>query len=307
MKNLRLISAVLFFLTAFNFSSCTTDLEPVDPAIVIPNPTDPTDPTGPTDPGAPASFKADIDGAHFTANTTIVYISGGSIIINAVRAQGDSFAFLLHGTTTGTYPANSDVNLIGYNPSDDSNTYVGVPFDNGTQDTGSVIVSTIDTVHHTISGTFQFTGYTQDDLGNSLTKQFTNGVFTNLPYVTDNPTGDTFFAKVNGSEFVDTDILTGSASAGGATLITVSAENAAGDSISVNMDETLGVGTYQVSNGEVQINYTPAGEDFGEFATGGTVTITEKSATHIKGMFQTTIVVNSVTYVITEGAFDVAL
>src|SRR5690606_29905967 len=122
----------------------------------------------------------------------------GSITINAMRPQGDNFGFMLNGITTGTYAGNDDDNLIGYNAVGIENTFVSFNFDNPSEDTGAVVVTEINTVNQTISGTFQFKGYSEDDTGNTISKQFTNGVFTNLPYMTNNPTGDTFFAKING-------------------------------------------------------------------------------------------------------------
>jgi hypothetical protein len=302
MKHLKILSAVLLMFTAFNFTSCSEELEPVDPAIVIPDPTDPGNPSG------LGVFKVDIDGAHYTASATVVYISGGSIILNALRSQGDNFAFFLNGTTAGTYQANDEDNIVGYNALDFDNTFIGVNFDNPTEDTGSVTVTEVDLVHHTISGTFHFKGYSEDDAGNPVSKQFTNGIFTDLPYTVENPTGDTFFAKVNGSEFVDVDILTATVGSGPTELISIAAADASDASITVSVLSSAGVGTYPVTGAasNTQINYTPAGEDFGEMATSGTVTITEKTATRIKGTFSTTIVVNAVSYAITQGAFDVA-
>lgn len=304
MKHIKFLSVALLLFTAFNFTSCTEDLEPVDPAIVIPDPTDPTDPT----PG-PGLFEADVEGVgHFSTTNTVVFITANTITITAARPQGDNFAFMLDGTTTGTYAGNDEDNLIGYNSTIvEQDTYMSFNFDNPSENTGSVIITEIDAVNHTISGTFAFKGYSEDLSGNPVSKQITNGIFTDLPYTGASPTGDTFFAKVNGTEFVEADLLGGTVSVGAQEFIFVSAANAPDDSITVNMLSTLGVGSYPVTSptGNVQINFTPAGDDFGTSATSGTVTITEKTATRIKGTFSTTITVGATAYVISEGAFDV--
>jgi hypothetical protein len=302
MKQMKFLPVILLLFTAFNFTSCTEDLEPVDPAITIPDPTDPTDPTNPT----PGIFTAKIDGADFSTTTTLVYISGGSITITAIRPQGDNFGFMLNGTTTGTYEGNDENNLIGYNSVNNPNTFISFNFDNPSEDTGEVIVTEIDAVNHTISGTFQFKGYSEDDEGNTISKQITNGVFTDLPYTTANPTNDTFYAKVNGVEFVDVDILGGTVSAGeGEDYIFVAADTAAGDEITVQIRQNLPLGTYVINSSlDAQVHYVPMGDDFGGSAVSGTITITEKSATRIKGTFSAPVVIDGTTYNITEGAFD---
>lgn len=300
----RILSVALLLFTAFNFTSCTQDLEPVDPAIVIPGPTDP-DPTNPT----PGTFEADITGvSHFSSTNTVVYISANNITITAIRPQGDSFGFILAGTTTGTYAGNDFDNLIGYNAVGVEDTFAAWNFDDPEEDTGSVIVTEINQANHTISGTFQFKGYSEDNDGNTISKQITNGVFTNLPYTTTIPTGDTFFAKVNGVEFEETDLLGGTVAGGEQEFIFVSATTPEDETITVNILSTLGVGTYSVTSpgvSDVQIIYTLPDDDFGTSATSGTVTVTEKTATRIKGTFSTTITVGATAYVISEGAFDV--
>jgi hypothetical protein len=86
MKKLKFLPLIMLLFAAFNFTSCSEDLEPVDPAIVVPDPTDPTDPV---DNGL---FKVDIDGTTYTASTTLVYITGGTNQHTAVPASGHNFA-----------------------------------------------------------------------------------------------------------------------------------------------------------------------------------------------------------------------
>ena len=302
MKNMKFLPLMILLIAAFKFTSCTDDLEPVDPAITIPNPTNP-DPTNPT----PGIFKASIDGAAYQTSTTIVYISNGSITLTAIRPQGDSFAFMLIGTTTGTYQANLNNNLVGYNAVGFPDTFLAYNFDNPGENTGAVVVTEIDHVNHTISGTVQFKGYSEDASGNPISKQITNGEFTDLPYTTQDPQNDSFFAKLNGAEFVDVDILGGTVEASPTeNYIFVTADNLAGDSITIQMRSTLVVGSYlSNSSNDVQVHYTPMNDDFGGSAVTGTVTITEKTASRIKGTFSAPVVIGSTTYNFTEGSFDV--
>src|SRR5690606_28058353 len=165
MKNLKFLSVVLLLFSAFSFTSCTQDLEPVDPAIVFPNPTNPN-PNNPNP--VPGVFKVDIDGVNFSTSATMVYISPGSITINAMRPQCDNFGFMLNGTKTDTYASNDDDNLIGYNAVGVEDTLVSYNFETPSKNTGAVIVKEINTTNYTISGTFQFKGYSEDNAGNTV-------------------------------------------------------------------------------------------------------------------------------------------
>lgn len=303
MSKIKYLSAFLLLFTAFAFTSCD-DNEPIDSAIVL-NPGD-----GGENPGGGVEtglFKADFDGQTFSSSSTIVYISGGSIIINAYRSNGENFGFILEGTSTGTYPANQ--NLVTYTPATSEYGYWGNHPTDDTADTGSVIITSINTVNKTISGTFRFTGYWSDfDNETVAPKQFTNGVFTNLPYTSTNPTSDTFSAKVNGIEFVDTDIFTVETQIAGQEFISIGVANASDDEITVSVKSSATVGSYPLTGtaaDNAQLIYTPNTEDFGARATTGTVTITEKTATRLKGTFTGRATSNGIDYQITEGAFDV--
>lgn len=304
MKNLKIFSAVLILIVGFNLSSCTSDNEPIDPTIVITPDPDP-------DPNPEAGvFKVDIDGTTYTAAQTMVYITGGSIQLSAIRAQGDAFGILLQGNTAGTYQTNE--NLISYTPAGSEYGYMGYNPDDMNASTGSIVVTAIDNVNHTMSGTFSYTGYWSDDTDNTppAPKHFTNGVFTNLPYVTMSPTNDTFVAKVNGVDFNQNDLLAITTQISGTEIISIGANNAAGKNITVSVKSSLGTGTYNITaaglaTDGVQIEYAVNDTDFGTPATAGSVIITSKTATRIKGTFIGTVTINSVVYQITNGSFDV--
>jgi len=304
MSKIKYLSAFLLLFTAFTFTSCD-DNEPIDSAIVL-NPED-----GGENPGGGENevglFKVDFDGQTFSSSTTIAYISGGSIIINAYRSNGENFSFILEGTANGTYPANQ--NLVTYTPAGSEYGYWGNHPTDDNADTGEVVITSINTTNRTISGTFKFTGYWSDfDNETIAPKQFTNGVFTNLPYTATNPTGDTFFAKVNGSEFVDTDIFTAEIQVEGQEFISIGVANATDDEITVSVRSSAIAGSYPItgnSTDNVQVIYTPNSEDFGTRATAGTVTISEKTATRLKGTFTATVNIDGIEYILSEGAFDV--
>jgi hypothetical protein len=215
---------------------------------------------------------------------------------------------LLQGTNAGNYAAND--NLIFYEPVNSDFSYSGNHPSDPNANTGNIVITEIDAVNQTISGTFFFTGYWSDTTAPLPNKQFTNGVFTDLPYTSEAPADDTFFAKVNGQEFVDTNITTAEAEINNLPFLSIGAVNASQENISVSVRPNLTVGEYLITANPaldvVQVSYKPAGVSSSTSAQSGFVTITEKTATRIKGTFGAVVVVGTTTYQITTGAFDVA-
>ena len=303
MKKIKFITYFVLLFSVFTFTSC--DNEPLDPPIVVGG-EDPGENPG-ENPGAAALFKADFDGQTFSTSTAMAYISGGSIIMNAIKTNGESFSMILDGTTVGTYPANP--NLIGYSPAGSEYAYIGTHPTDENANTGSIIVTAINTTNHTISGTFTFTGFWSDYDANLPSKQFTNGVFTNIPYTSTNPTGDTFDATLNGNVFNDIDILVAEIAINEQDFISVAARNSNDDSITVSVRSNLTAGSYTITGNVgtdlVQVNFSPSGQEFGTPATSENVTIPEKTATRIKGTFNGTVLIGTTTHTITGGSFDV--
>ena len=221
MKNKSTLAAFLLFVL-INFIACTS--EPVDSSLLSNN-------TNTTTPTAPASFKVDFNGQTYVATGTLAYVTANQIQIVGIRGfLGENFGFILNGNTVGNYPGNT--NILAYQTSSTAqNDYVSAIIGNPNQTSnGSVTITSINTANKTISGTFSFIGYWSDSsVTNILPIPFTNGVFTNLPYSTVSPTNDTFYAKVDGNEFVDTTINVGSVSIGASSFIVISPKNANGD------------------------------------------------------------------------------
>ncbi len=307
MKNLKLLSVFFMVMSAVTFTSCN-DIEPIDPNIVIPTDPDPTDPD-PTDP-IPGVFKVDFDGGTYTATATQVYITGGSIQISALRPLGDGFGFLLSGTTVGTYEANQ--NIVAYTPANSDFGWWAVNPADDNMDTGTVTITAIDALNQTISGTFEFTGYWSDADNTTVPiKQFVNGSFTEIPFVTQSPTEDTFFANLDGEEYVENDLLVAVTTVGVQEMISIGTTDADGNAMTVSVKSTVGVGIYNLT-GDVgadaaQIMFDPAGDELeSTLADTGFVTIVEKTADRIKGSFGGTVTIGTVTFAITQGSFDVA-
>lgn len=295
MKNIKFLSALVVLFSAFTFTSC--DNEPIDSAL------DPGDFGGGGNTNA--FFKADFNGSTWNANTSQAIVSGNLIQIAGVKSDGSTFGFFVEASTTGTYPANE--NLLAFNPAGSEYGYWSTNINNPEENTGSITITNIDTVNKKISGTFSFKGYwsNADETG-VLPIDFTNGEFNNVPYITLEDTGDTFFAKVNGTEFVDVDILTAEIGVGSQDFISIAAQNSALDAITVSVRSDQGLGTYPIT-GNVATDVVQAFYDFDNVdyqAVSGSVTILEKTATRIKGTFNF-ITEGTPPNTVTEGSFDV--
>lgn len=251
-------------------------------------------------------FKADFNGATWNATTYAAQVSPNFIQVAGLKSNGESFLFLVNSTGgVGTYPAND--NIITYTPAGSEYGYWSSNIDDPEENTGSITITNINTVNKTISGTFNFKGYWSDsDVTTIPPVQFTNGVFTNIPYTDQVDSGDTFFAKVNGIEFVDVDLLVLELGIDGQDYYSIGVQNAALNSMTVSVRTNIGVGTYPMTGNSavdvVQVIYNLNDVDYR--AVSGTVKITEKTATRLKGTFSG--VTNGATpFTITEGAFDV--
>lgn len=304
MKNIKIASLILVFFSTFSFISCTN--EPIDSAIDLTNP-------GGGTVGTEADFKADFSGQTWTASSAQAQISGNSIQIAGLKSDGSAFGFIIDGSTAGTYAANA--NLLAYNPAGSQYGYASLNFENPTENTGSIIITNIDTVNKKISGTFTFKGYwTNTAETGVLPINFSNGIFTNVPYTASGavtPTTDSFFAKVDGTEFVENNIDVAEVIASGfPDSYSIVGSKTNGDNIGLRFAKTLGVGTYQFEG--------PFNQDLASTclfssmlytSDTGSLTITSKTATRIAGTF--TIAVSnfstSQTKAITQGTFDVEL
>jgi hypothetical protein len=295
MNKIKLIAGIFLILTSFTFTSCEN--EPIDSAIDL------GDFEGPT--GGPMVFKADFGGATWNASQAQALVGGNYISIVAFKPDGSNFTFMVEANTTGTFPANT--NILAYTPASSEYGYWSVNFENESENTGSIIITNIDTVNKTISGTFSYKGYWSDTTISSIIPvQFTNGVFNNVPFITQGETGNTFFAKVDGEEFVDVDILAVTTEINSLEFISVGADTAALDDMTISVRSSLGAGTYNIT-GDIAADNVQAITTINDVeyeAVSGSITIISKTADRIKGTFH--YVTNGATPLnVTEGAFDV--
>src|SRR6478672_153258 len=186
MKRLQFISLIVLLFSVTTFTSC--DDEPIDALINL----DDTDPiTGGT------FFKADFSGGTWNADNATVVFSGNDFILSATKGVGgEGFHFMLDGNTPGNYLAH--LNHVDFTPANSTFGYWGINPDDFNENTGSVTITSVNTVNQTVSGIFSFKGYWSDTgVSNILPIVFSNGVFNNLPYTIASPVNNSFFAKVD--------------------------------------------------------------------------------------------------------------
>ncbi len=316
MKKLNLLSSIYILLAIFTLNSC--NVEPLGSGIIGDGGTPPG--SGPVTNG---NFKVDFDGQTFVGFQNTASVGPSGIGFLSINDQGSSVGFLIPGFTVGEYPV-GNLGMASYT------TLGGMPFfslnpdDEGEEipNTASYVISEIDTINKTITGTFEFKGY-QIDMDTQeviATKIFTNGIFTAIPYTGDIPQDngggpgvifENFFAKVNGENFlaVDDFVSYGPTSINNISFDSFKAVNDQGDEITINIKANTPVGTYNITTGGtadvVQIKLKK-GVNVNK-ATSGKVKITVKTASAIKATFSGVVNIGGETYTITQGQFSADL
>lgn len=315
MKKIKFLSVCFVLLTSSIFTSCTTDVEPLDPAVEL----TPDNPNNPVE----GVLKVDFDGQTFVATTTQAVVNSTAIAISGLRASnGDFIQITLPAplNQVGTYTwndalaANTVLGLM-YSTSG-SLGYVTAP-QNGDfaefpeyQDTATVTISSIDMENKTISGTFQFTGGRFSDDGATIqTKIFTNGSFTNISFEGDivAPSDNTFFAKIDGVDFNPTTVTANQLT----DLLYIIGKKQTIENISVVVPINVAPGTYEMDVfGDHKAIYIKDTSSTGTFnSEEGTLTIISHDTANKKikgtfnfigGSFMTTL-----EHTITDGAFEV--
>jgi hypothetical protein len=271
-----------------------------------------------TGPGATGDFYATIDGKLWNADSLqLIQVDNGIVTISGLSKTGEVISMIVPVFKTGTYTLGglslsyaSYVNLLG----DLSKIYAS----DASNASGTITISSIDTVHHLMNGSFQFNLV---DLSDNSIKTITKGVFAYIPYSGGTPlpgqTGaDTLTATINGVLFAppqlivktqggtqgsSLQLLIGGISADGTQRLALllPADIAAG---SYNMDFANGAGNYYA------IYYPVTGETLVS-ASNGTLTIISNNAAtrRIKGTFSFTAspLTSGTPATITNGYFSV--
>lgn len=313
MKKLNLLSSIYILLAIFTLNSC--NVEPLGSGVIG----DGTVPPG-SGPVTNGNFKVDFDGQTFVGFQNQATILNGAINVISVNDQGNAFSLSIPGFEVGSYPA-PNLSLSAY-------TALGGPMfvsidpddDSEFPSTASYVITELDTINKTVSGTFQFKGFQSNtDFEVVATKLFTNGIFTAIPYQGDLPQDngggpgvifENFFAKVNGENFlaVDDFVSYGPTSINNVSFDSFKAINEVGDEITINIKTNTPVGNYNITLGgtddKVQIKLKK-GVNVNK-ATSGNVKITVKTASTIKATFSGVVNISGVAYTISAGQFKAA-
>lgn len=302
-------------ISATSLTSC--DNEPIDSTVDLSNPENPSNPGG----GGTGLFKVDFDGQTYVATTTQAIVNDDYIAITGLKAStGEIFQLTVPSNEVGTYTwdtTNTDETgfALAYVAASGGQAYISGPDDEGDfagldyVDTAILTISAINTVNKTISGTFQFTGGSFTESGDLQTKVFTNGVFTNISYEADTPapTNNTFTAKLDGSNYVATNVFAAQMSG----RVSIVGRRGTIENISLSVPENATPGTYEVDMfGDYISTYVANNTGTGSFAPdSGSITITSHNTetNRIKGTFHFTAssFFSPQTHSITDGTFDV--
>lgn len=266
------------------------------------------------------NFQVDFDSQTFVADQITATFLNGIINITGLRGVNNEYVLLtINANSPGTYQLGfinqTTTNVAAYGSENGAIPFITAQA-NSQASFGEVIITEIDTANKLLSGTFEFTGHqiTIDSGGNQVdeSKEFTNGLFTNIEYSDDlgtgNNTDDTFFAKIDGVEFVEDSFFGISTNLAGMSTIAINAVNNNLVSIGFSLPSDITAGTY---------NLTSLGEYIGQYnistielngAKSGSITITSHNETtkHIIATFDFIAgpFVGTTEYAVTDGEFE---
>lgn len=247
----------------------------------------------PTGPGTNTAgdFRAKIDGVQWeaAASTKGANILAGFINIVGISSDGKQLSITINDTIPGTYLLNQTTfSVASYADNASSNTFA-FSTDQGadtSQGGGSVTITEIDKTNKTISGTFRFNVYRDQD---SSKKVITEGVFFKLPYSSSLPPAsgtDTLKATIDGTPWAAASIV---AQTAGTQLIIAGSLSDGSKTVSLFLPSDILPGTYNldVTAGIYVALYSPNTTTV--FASdNGTVTIIQHDTVNkrISGTFQ---------------------
>ncbi|GAA4882952.1 hypothetical protein GCM10023311_01330 [Flaviramulus aquimarinus] len=302
----KFIAQVFSILFLIVVSSC--NIEPFEGDI----PEQETQPDGNTNSGN-AIFKVDFDGGTFEADNSVATVINDVINITGIKTgTNEAIVLTLFGNTEGTYQlgvAQNQVEINGaiYNTNITGTGDTWIAVTDFVTSQGEVTVSEIDEVSKTISGTFFFTGHSVS----MSSKEFVSGVFTNVSFEEDLVSGseNTFFAKVDGVEFVEDAVNGVATSLPGLSTIGISATKNSLETIGLSFDSDIDPGDYEFSSLSIplaQYSLSLSDSNLGEGAF--KIISHDKANKRIVGSFQfiaSPFLGTGSSYEITEGSFDV--
>jgi Family of unknown function (DUF6252) len=190
------LSGCLLIAALFSFISCSKEVSKED---------------GTTTQILNGDFYATINGNQWNADSLqLILVSNTGVSISGLGKDGEQVTMLLPTFKTGSYTLNSTSNSLAIY----SNLLVNVTSvftsNTGTA-SGNVTITSIDTVQHLVSGTFQ---YTLVDPADNSQKTVTAGVFDYVPYSGNTGGGtpppattDTLEASIGGVQFNSAQVI----------------------------------------------------------------------------------------------------
>lgn len=152
---------------------------------------------------------------------------------------------------------------------------------------GMITISNLDQLNQTVSGTF--TGTLTSANSSSNTIAMNNGVFHNIPYVTEVANADSMVANIGGQDFNASDIITAGVDVGSIGII---GTDQLDDQLQFNVPQNVMPGTYPISqSGNFHAIYTKEDPDSGDSTVynslnnTGNITIEARDGDVISGSF----------------------
>jgi hypothetical protein len=300
MKKIRIISTFFAIVTAIFFSSCEN--EQLDSDLLNNNNNGGEE--------EPAVFKVDFNSQTFVATSTQAVIGDGAILIQGLRGSNDEAVSLTaFGTTPGTYTGENA--FLAYDATGAQEyQHANIDLNAETEEeayNGSLVITSIDPVNQTISGTFSFTGYWSNSEESVAPIVFTNGFFENIPYTTQtiDPTDPEYFRATVDGELIQ--YSSSLAILAGDQLVLQGLIISPLNKIDLNLGDVRTPGTYAiVSSGGITAKYTEGEVEYN--ATGGSLVITANEGGYMTGTFSFTAEDDEGNSVqITQGAFNIDL
>lgn len=267
MKKRYFLHGLLLAFMAFQFLSCEN--EPLTGNF-------PQDETNDAEAG---QFVANVEGERFVAITaSAILTSDNQLVVTGIKPDGESIILAVRNAAVGTFNLNNSNSNSNYGLYFDGSTNNIIPFISADSlgGNGQMVISELDTVAKTVTGTFSFKGgrakldgdgnEVLDGSGNPVLENIniTNGAFKAIAYVLDETGGggdgdgdgngggdnpnDEFFAKVDGVGFVADSISVSEPIIGDVHMIKIVARSAEGGRMRIDVPRNLGVGTFTMEN-----------------------------------------------------------
>jgi len=324
MRTIRLWTYMLSALMVLGFLACEN--EPLEGDFV-------------TDDGVEeADFVATINGESFSSNATTAVLNNGVMAVSGTDASGNTIVIAVSNIGECTFnlanPSNSGSFVLN---GEIGNPYLTLDALGGS---GTAVITSYDPSNQTVSGTFNFNGVREipDGSGGTTlqTIVITAGSFNNIPFNVqagttdpfDCDTGgsggggtgledpeDSFFALLDGVEFIDVTLTTEEIMVGSSNVVKVAATAQDGSVMQFFIPSVLGVGTYDfepIFDGS-NLNASYTASDGTESLTSGQGSITFTEFGFVTGKIAATFNFvgsdptgsNPTIVTITEGAFNV--